>query len=64
MLNHIIFFIGCIFYLIEQKLATNFCSSYHPDAPIFSFIIGTIFAILFDILYWVIMAQQFHLYSI
>jgi hypothetical protein len=63
MLNHIIFLIGCIFYLIVQKLATNFCSSYHPDAPVFSLIIGTIFAILFDLLYWVTMAR-FHLYSI
>ena len=63
MLNHIIFFIGCIFYLIVQKLATNFCSSYHPDAPIFSCIIGTILAFLFDLLYWAIMIQ-FHFYSI
>ena len=63
MLNYIIFFIGCIFYLIIQKLATNFCLSYHPDALIFSCIIGTILAFLFDILYWTIMIQ-FHFYSI
>ena len=63
MLNYIIFLIGCIFYLVVQKLATNFYSSYHPDAPVFSYIIGTILAFLFDIFYWVIMVQ-FHLYSI
>ena len=63
MLNYIIFLIGSIFYLVVQKLATNFCSSYHPDAPVFSYIIGTILAFLFDIFYWVIMIQ-FHLYSI
>lgn len=63
MLNYIIFIIGCVFYLIMQKLAINFCMSYRPDKPMFSCTLGTILAILFDLLYWAVMIQ-FHFYSI
>lgn len=63
MLNYIIFIIGCIFYLIMQKLATNFCLSYYPNAHISSYIIVFIVAFIFDFLYWMAM-MQFHFYSI